>query len=249
MSVMTRLSVSGLSAGYITGMPIISAIDITVGGGEIVAVIGPNGAGKSTLLKAIAGLCHIESGSIRVDGDTVTGIRADKLTKLGIAFVPQIENIFRTMTVEQNLILAARRCASQDRKHVERMLSVFPLLKQTYRKRAGALSGGQRQFLALAMALVAEPGLLLLDEPTAGLSPIAGQEVLAILREIANPGVGILLVEQNAKAALGLADRAYILADGQNQHDGDADALLTDPVLGEIYLGGRRRADHAAKPV
>lgn len=249
MSDVARLSVSGLCAGYVPGMPIISAIDVSVGVGEIVAVIGPNGAGKSTLLKAIAGLCHIESGSIEVDGNAVTGTRTDKLTRQGIAFVPQIENIFRTMTVEQNLILAGRRCVSQERTHVEEMLSLFPLLKETYKKRAGALSGGQRQFLALAMALVATPGLLLLDEPTAGLSPIAGQEVLSILREIAKPGVGILLVEQNAKAALGLADRAYVLADGRNQHEGEAQVMLCDPVLGEIYLGGRRRVDHAAKPV
>lgn len=249
MSSVARLDVSELTAGYVAGMPIISSIDVTVGVGEIVAVIGPNGAGKSTLLKAIAGLCHIESGAIHVDGTEVTGIRTDKLTRSGIAFVPQIENIFRTMTVEQNLILAGRRCDKQASSHVEKMLSLFPLLKKTYKKRAGELSGGQRQFLALAMALVAEPGLLLLDEPTAGLAPIAGQEVLSILREIANPGVGILLVEQNAKAALGLADRAYVLADGHNQHEGEARAMLSDPVLGEIYLGGRRRGDHAAKPV
>lgn len=244
-----RLDVVALTAGYVPGMPIISSVDLTVGIGEIVAVIGPNGAGKSTLLKAIAGLCCIESGLINMNGIAVTGTRVDKLTKLGIAFVPQIENIFRTMTVEQNLILAARRCARQQREQLEKMVNLFPLLKETYKKRAGALSGGQRQFLALAMALVAEPGLLLLDEPTAGLSPIAGEEVLCILREIAKPGVGILLVEQNANAALGLADRAYVLADGQNQHEGDAQTMLTDPVLGEIYLGGRRRVDHAAKPV
>lgn len=245
----SSLHVSGLTAGYIPGMPIISDVEIRVEPCEIVSIIGPNGAGKSTLLKAIAGLIHIESGKVFHGGRDISRIRTDRLTQSGIALVPQIENIFRTMTVEQNLVVSAKRCKQARQQRCNAMLDQFPLLRDKYKAKAGSLSGGQRQFLALAMALVASPSLLLLDEPSAGLSPRAAQEVLGILQDIAGGGVAILMVEQNAKAALRLSHRAYVMAEGRNQHDGNAQALLNDPVLGQIYLGARRRNGHVTEPL
>ncbi len=243
------LNVQSISAGYVRGMPIIHDISITTEPEEIVCIIGPNGAGKSTLLKSIAGLLPIEQGHIRLGATNISGIRTDKLSRAGVAMVPQLNNIFRTMSVEQNLLLAARRYTGNRRHRLQHMLAVFPVLDEKFKAKAGSLSGGQRQFLALAMALLAKPHLLLLDEPSAGLSPVAVDEVLGMLRSIAAEGVGILMVEQNVRAALPLSDRAYILADGRNQHEGDAQTMLNDPVLGEIYMGARRAEAHAAKPV
>jgi len=245
----TGLKVDQLTAGYVRGMPIISDVSLAMKHGEIVCIIGPNGAGKSTLLKAIAGLLTVESGSVSLDDRLITGISPDKLSQSGVALVPQLDNIFRTMTVEQNLRLAARRCEDSWREAIDDMLELFPVLAERHGSKAGSLSGGQRQFLAIAMALVASPSLLLLDEPSAGLSPKAAQEVLGMLPGIARTRVAILMVEQNVKAALSVADRAYVLAEGRNQHEGDARALMNDPVLGEIYMGVRRAEAHAAKSV
>lgn len=245
----TGLKVDELTAGYVPGMPIINGISLHMKHGETVCIIGPNGAGKSTLLKAIAGLLRIESGSVRLDERSITGVRPDKLAQSGIALVPQLDNIFRSMSVEQNLRLAARRSEDPWREAVDSMLTLFPVLNEKFRSRAGSLSGGQRQFLAIAMALIGSPSLLLLDEPSAGLSPKAAQEVLGMLPDIARTRVAILMVEQNVKAALSVSDRAYILAEGRNQHEGDAATLMDDPVLGEIYLGARRVETHAAKSV
>lgn len=245
----SRLVVESVSAGYVQGMPIIHEVNLQANTGEIVCIVGPNGAGKSTLLKTIAGLLRVEQGSITLGENRITGVRPDTLAQSGIAFVPQLENIFRTMSIEQNLMLCARRCRGNKSKRVHVMTTLFPVLQEKYKSRAGDLSGGQRQFLALAMALIAEPTLLLLDEPSAGLSPKAAAEVLGMLPSIADKGVSILMVEQNVKAALRVSNRAYILAEGRNQHEGNATSLLTDPVLGEIYLGARRREPHAAKSV
>lgn len=243
------LTVQSVTAGYIPGMPIIRNISIITRPQEIVSIVGPNGAGKSTLLKAIAGLLVVDEGSITLGERCITGIRTDKLAQSGVALVPQLDNIFRTMSVEQNLVLAARRYQGNRQQRVTDMLAMFPILAEKYKAKAGSLSGGQRQFLAVSMALIAQPSLLLLDEPSAGLSPKAVGEVLGILREIAQGGVSILMVEQNVKAALQISDRAYVLADGRNQHEGDAGALLNDPILGAIYLGTRREEAHVTKPV
>lgn len=218
----------------------------------MVCIIGPNGAGKSTLLKAVCGLLPVISGSVAFGERELTGIRPEHLAQRGLSMVPQIDNIFRRLSVSQNLALAARRCTggrAARRAAEARVIDAFPLLAEKYTARAGSLSGGQRQFLALAMALISEPSLLLLDEPSAGLSPIATAEILERLRGIVETGVSILIVEQNAKAALRHADRAYVLADGRNRHSGDARALLDDPVLGELYLGTSGLQRHAAKPV
>lgn len=243
------LKVDALSAGYIRGMPIIHDINLHAEPGETVCIVGPNGAGKSTLLKAIAGLLHIESGNVTLGNSTLTGIRTDQLAQSGVALVPQLDNIFRSMTIEQNIALAAKRCKQQRRQRISDMLELFPVLKEKFKAKGGSLSGGQRQLLAIAMGLIAEPALLLLDEPSAGLSPKAAEEVLHMLPSIARTGVTVLIVEQNVKAALKISSRAYVLAEGKNQYEGPADALLNDPVLGEIYLGARRVETHATKPV
>lgn len=236
------LVVEDLVAGYKPGLPIVNDLSIHVGAGEIVTVIGPNGAGKSTLIKAIAGLVLIEAGTIRLGTLDMTGTSPHKISGIGIAYVPQTANIFTSLTVRENLALAARRCKSDPAGRQGAMTDLFPILGERLSQRASGLSGGQRQVLAIAMALIAEPALILMDEPTAGLSPKAADEVVDVIRSIAGNGVSILLVEQNAKLALGFSDRAYILADGRNQHDGPARALLDDPLVGEIYLGGKRRS-------
>lgn len=243
------LSVIGVTAGYVPGMPVIRNISLTTKPQEIVCIVGPNGAGKSTLLKAIAGLLEVDEGSIKLGDRCITSIRTDKLKQSGVALVPQLNNTFRTMSVEQNLVLAVRRYEGNRQQRITDMLEMFPVLAEKYKAKAGSLSGGQRQFLAVAMALIAQPSLLLLDEPSAGLSPKAVADVLGMLRDIAQGGVSILMVEQNVKAALTISDRAYVFADGRNQHEAAAQTLLNDPILGAIYLGTSREEAYAAKPV
>lgn len=238
--VYSHLLVDNLVAGYVPGLPIVRDLSIHVGVGEIVTIIGPNGAGKSTLIKAIAGLVIVESGEIRLGGASLIGIRPDQLADYRVAYVPQTANIFQTLSVLQNLVLASQRYSGDRNARIEAMFDLFPDLRERRPIRAGGLSGGQRQMLAIAMALVAEPTLILMDEPTAGLSPKIAQEVLKLIRTIAARGVSILLVEQNAKAALRISDRAYVLAEGRKQHHGVAADLLNDPLVGEIYLGMRR---------
>ncbi|WP_419909271.1 ABC transporter ATP-binding protein [Hoeflea sp.] len=235
------LEVADLVAGYRRGLPILHGVSMHVSSGEIVTVIGPNGAGKSTLIKAVAGLVIVESGSITLGERSLLGTAPDRLGAFGLSYVPQTANIFTTLSVSQNLALAARRCRSEPEARIAAMFDLFPALAERRAVRGGGLSGGQRQVLAIAMALVAEPEIILMDEPTAGLSPKASQDVLDLVRKIAGEGVSVLLVEQNARMALGVSDRAYILADGQNQMDGPAGDILDDPAVGEIYLGGRRK--------
>lgn len=236
-----RLLIDHVTAGYKPGFPILHGVSASVGVGEIVTLIGPNGAGKSTLVKAIAGFLRLDSGTIVLDGNNIAGISPDRLAEHGVAYVPQTDNIFRTLGVEQNLVLSAQRISGDRSKAVAAMFDLFPALRDHRNLRAGGLSGGQRQMLAIAMALIANPQLVLMDEPTAGLSPKVAQEVLQLIRTIASNSVSVLLVEQNAKAALRISDRAYVLAEGTNQHEGRGADLLDDPVIGEIYLGAWRR--------
>ncbi|MDU8943158.1 ABC transporter ATP-binding protein [Ovoidimarina sediminis] len=231
------LEVEGLTAGYVPDLPILREVSMRAQRAKITVVIGPNGAGKSTLIKAVAGLLKIGGGHVRLEGEDITGLRPDLMAGRGMAYVPQIDNIFRSLTIRQNLELALARVGGAS---IEPMLARFPVLAEKLKDRAGTLSGGQRQLLAVAMALAAGPRLILMDEPSAGLSPKATAEVLDLARTLAEEGVTILLVEQNVKAALRLADHCYILAEGRNQIDGPARDLLNDPVVGEIYLGGRR---------
>jgi len=234
------LEVRNVTAGYVPDLPILRAVSIKVKSGSVNVVIGPNGAGKSTLIKAIVGLVPVSEGSIFIRGKEMNGIKPHLITKCGISYVPQIDNIFRTLTVRQNLELALRNFDKNPHKRLAELLNQFPILSDKLKEKAGALSGGQRQFLAVAMALSTYPDIILMDEPSAGLAPKAAQEVLELLRDLTNSGVSILLIEQNVNQALSLADYCYILAEGRNQVDGKASDLLNDPIVGEIYLGGKR---------
>ena len=232
------LTVEGLVAGYEPGLPIVRNTSLAVKPREIVALLGPNGAGKSTLLKAVAGLVPIAAGSVRLDGQDLTHSPAHRRVFQGMALVPQTENIFTSLSVHENLQLAGHclraRVLSQQ---LAAMYQLFPDLNTRRSATAGLLSGGQRQMLALARALLINPRLLLLDEPSAGLSPKLVGQVFAKLGEIRDQGVTLLLVEQNARAALRLADRGLILVDGRPRLSGSAAELLADPQVGALYLG------------
>lgn len=234
------LEISGVTAGYVPDLPILHSVSLMAQQGQITLIIGPNGAGKSTLIKAIAGLIPVSAGRIAFEGQDVTHIRPDQLATHGIAYVPQTDNIFRSLTIRQNLDLALRRAGAEATTRRDQLLTQFPALADKQRDKAGTLSGGQRQFLAIAMALATAPRLILMDEPSAGLSPKATEEVLEHARKLTADGVSILLVEQNVSQAMKLADHCYILAEGRNQVDGPAAELMGDKVVGEIYLGGRR---------
>lgn len=234
------LGVSGLVAGYRPDLPILRGVSVTAPRASVTVIIGPNGAGKSTLIKAIAGLVPVSAGRVVHDGSDITGIRPDRMAAQGIAYVPQTENIFRTLTIRQNLMLALARAGKDAPARLADLFTRFPPLAQKAGDRAGSLSGGQRQFLAVAMALANAPRLILMDEPSAGLSPRAAEEVLGMARDLTATGVTIVLVEQNVKQALRLADHCYILAEGRNQVDGPAADLIADPVVARIYLGAHR---------
>ncbi|MFT4001373.1 MAG: ABC transporter ATP-binding protein [Rhizobium sp.] len=234
------LSVRNLVAGYEPGVPIVRGASIDVAEREIVVVLGPNGAGKSSFIKAIAGLVPVESGMVQLAGQDITGAPAHNMVRLGLAFVPQTENVFPLMSVEDNLkvaggILKPREVPAR----IEEMYTTFPDLARHRRIAAGNLSGGQRQMLAVARALIVHPKLLVLDEPSAGLSPKFVSMVFDMLTDIRKSGVTILLVEQNAKAALAIGDRAYVLVEGKDRHEGVASELWNDPVVAELYLGQR----------
>ena len=235
------LSVSGLVAGYVRDLPILHGVDLSVPEGSLTVIIGPNGAGKSTLIKAIAGLVPVSAGQVRLEGAEITGIRPDRMGALGLAYVPQTDNIFRQLTIAENLALVLRRVPDRATR-LDELYALFPALREKAGARAGALSGGQRQMLAVAMALAGRPRVMLMDEPSAGLSPKIAAEVLDLARGLTAQGVTILLVEQNVKQALRVADHCWILAEGRNQLDGPAAAILSDPAVAEIYLGGHRRA-------
>jgi len=235
------LQVDGLEAGYVRDLPILNDISVSVQPGSLTVVIGPNGAGKSTLIKAIAGLVSVTAGSVRLDGQDITGMRPDRLARVGLSYVPQTDNIFRSLTIQQNLELTLRGRDIDMKARIDELYAQFPVLAERHRARAGVLSGGQRQFLAVAMALATRPRLILMDEPSAGLSPKAAETVLDHTLSLTRQGIAVLLVEQNVKQALARGDHCYVFAEGRNQIDGQAQALLEDPELGRIYLGGRRR--------
>jgi branched-chain amino acid transport system ATP-binding protein len=234
---MSLLAATGIVAGYGAQDEILRSVDLVVGEGEIVAVIGPNGAGKSTLLKAIAGLLRPKAGTIALHGRDITGLPPREISRLGLAYVPQEFNIFPTLSVRENLEIGGyidRRAAAR---RIDGVLAQFPVLADKRRHAARTLSGGERQMLAMAMALMVEPAVLLLDEPSAGLSPVAAERLFDAVAQIHKDGVAIAIVEQNANEALAIADRAYILVDGKNSRTGDAKALAADPEIRRLFLG------------
>jgi ABC-type branched-subunit amino acid transport system ATPase component len=234
------LNMQSVTAGYVPNLPILHDVSIQLVRGTVTVIIGPNGAGKSTLVQAVAGLLTVSSGTILQGTDDITNIRPDQMAAHGIAYVPQSDNIFRSLTILQNLDLALRREKVDKAARRTELLMQFPVLADKLTEKAGALSGGQRQFLAIAMALATRPQLILMDEPSAGLAPKAAEEVLEMVRALTETGATILLVEQNVNQALRVADQCYILAEGRNQIDGKATDLLGNSVVADIYLGGKR---------
>jgi branched-chain amino acid transport system ATP-binding protein len=236
----TVMAIDGLEAGYEAGAPIVRGVSLKIGKSEIVAILGPNGAGKSTLIKAIAGIVPIFAGTVTLHDRDITATKAHEIARNGLGFVPQTDNVFAFMSIADNLRLAADILPKPERAaQIDAMLTLFPDLARQRRLAAGRLSGGQRQMLAVARALIAKPRLLMLDEASAGLSPKMVEQVFAKLAEIRGTGITILMVEQNAKAALAFADRALILVEGRTAHEGTAAAIAADPSIGRLYLGSR----------
>ena len=231
------LEVADVEAGYGEAL-VLRGVSLTAFEAELVAIIGPNGAGKSTLLKVIYGLLRPTSGLVRYRTDDVTGVRPERLTRLGLNYVPQLGNVFPSLSIAENLLVGSVSLSRAERRPaVDDMYAQFPLLAERRRQRAGTLSGGQRKLLAIARALVTRPRALLLDEPSAGLSPQAVELVFDQLAEVKRRGIAIVMVEQNARRALSLADRGYVLDMGRNAYEGTGRSLLDDPRVTDLYLG------------
>jgi neutral amino acid transport system ATP-binding protein len=237
------LEVQDVYAGYIKDLYILQGINFRIAPGELVAVIGPNGAGKSTLAKAIFGLLTPERGQIMFKGKNITRLKSDKIVRRGMCYVPQITNVFASLSVEENLEMGAFIRSGSLKSLKEKIYTMFPKLGSRRRQKAGTLSGGERQMLAMGKALMLEPDLLLLDEPSAALSPILVNSVLEQVKAINQNGTAIVLVEQNAKKALAMADRGYVLENGKERFEGTGRDLLNDPKVGELYLGAAYKAE------
>lgn len=231
------LKVTNVYAGYVKDLNILQGINFRIAPGELVAVIGPNGAGKSTLAKAIFGLLTPERGQIVFKGQNITGLKSDKIVKKGMCYVPQISNVFASLSVSENLEMGAFIRSGSLNSLKQKIYEMFPKLGSRRQQKAGTLSGGERQMLAMGKALMLEPDLLLLDEPSAALSPILVNSVLEQVKAINQTGTAIIMVEQNAKKALAMADRGYVLENGRDRFEGRGQDLLNDPKVGELYLG------------
>ena len=227
----------GLYAGYLPGVNILNDCNITVKQGELIGIIGPNGAGKSTLLKAIFGLVNVREGTITLNGEDITGLKANKLVAKGVAFVPQSNNVFPSLTIEENLEMGVFQTPKRFKERFEFVTDVFPELLKRRAQRAGSLSGGERQMVAMARALMVDPKVLLLDEPSAGLSPVRQDEAFLHVRSVNEAGVTVIMVEQNARRCLQICDRAYVLDQGKDAYTGTGRELLADPKMVELYLG------------
>jgi branched-chain amino acid transport system ATP-binding protein len=224
-------------AGYTPEVNILNGLELTLEAGEFVGIIGPNGAGKSTFLKAVLGLVPVRSGQVLFEGDDITGHQAHQLVQRGVGFVPQNRNVFPSLTVAENLEMGAYLKPSVYKEQVEYVFSLFPRLKARVGQRTGSLSGGERQMVAMGRALMLSPKLLLLDEPSAGLSPMLQDQVFLQCKQINGTGVAILMVEQNARRCLQVCDRGYVLDQGRNAYSGTGRELLGDPKVIELYLG------------
>jgi branched-chain amino acid transport system ATP-binding protein len=232
------LAVRALEAGYVRGVPIVRGVSLSLAAGEILAVLGPNGAGKSTLVRAIAGLVPRFSGEVRLAGESLADLPPHRVVAAGFAYVPQVANVFADLTVEENLALGGYTLKAGRAERVRRVFELFPDLVAKRQAKAGRLSGGQRQMVAIGRALMVEPRVLALDEPSAGLAPIVVEHVFAMIRRVARAGVAVLVVEQNVRAALAAADRALVLAEGQERLAGRAAEVAADAAIARIYLGG-----------
>ncbi len=236
------LATEGLVAGYVPEVDILSGVDVTVNEGEIVTVVGPNGAGKSTLIKSIFGLLPPRKGSVSLRGEDLAGMAPHSITRRGMSYVPQLDNVFQTLTVDENLEMGALKQSSA-RERMSVMYELFPRLGERHTQSAGTMSGGERQMLAMARALMPDPQVLLLDEPSAGLAPAFVEAIFQKIEDINGDGVTIVMVEQNARRALAMSDRGYVLDLGSNRFEGKGSELLDDPKVAELYLGGTARID------
>ncbi|MEV7396153.1 ABC transporter ATP-binding protein [Aeromicrobium sp. NPDC092404] len=231
------LRADNLIAGYLPGVNILNGTDLYCQPGELVGIIGPNGAGKSTLLKALFGLVKISEGSVQLKGDDITNKRADVLVTRGIGFVPQTNNVFPSLTIEENLEMGCYQAPKKFQERFGFVTDLFPTLGTRRKQRAGQLSGGERQMVAMGRALMMDPSVLLLDEPSAGLSPVLQDEVFVQTRNINKAGVSVIMVEQNARRCLQICDRGYVLDHGRNAYSGTGRSLINDPRVIELYLG------------
>jgi branched-chain amino acid transport system ATP-binding protein len=236
------LRADDLIAGYLPGVNILNGTDLYCKPGELVGIIGPNGAGKSTLLKALFGLVKVRSGIVKLDGKDVTNQRADVLVSEGIGFVPQTNNVFPSLTIQENLEMGLYQAPKRFGERFDFVASLFPALRDRRSQRAGSLSGGERQMVAMGRALMMEPSVLLLDEPSAGLSPVMQDEVFVQTRRINRAGVSIVMVEQNARRCLQICDRGYVLDQGRNAYTASGKDLGNDPKVIELYLGTLAKA-------
>ena len=227
-----------ITGGYGSGPDILHACDISVGRGEIAVIVGPNGAGKSTAMKAIFGMLDVREGSVLLDGVDISNFSTQDRVRAGMGFVPQNQNIFTSMTVEENLEMGAFIRKDDFSDTLEQVFELFPVLKEKRRQAAGELSGGQRQQVAVGRALMTQPKILMLDEPTAGVSPIVMDELFDRIIEVSRTGIPILMVEQNARQALGIADTGFVMVQGRNAYTGSGKELLADPEVRKSFLGG-----------
>jgi branched-chain amino acid transport system ATP-binding protein len=236
------IHVDQLVAGYVPGVNILNGCSLELAPGELIGIIGPNGAGKSTMLKALFGLIPVREGHVWYRGDEVTGQKANTLVSKGIGYVPQINNVFPSLSVAENLEMGGYLRTSGLAERREWVIEMFPRLGERIDQRAGSLSGGERQMLAMGRALMMEPQVLLLDEPSAGLSPVLQDQVFARVEQVNDAGVSIIMVEQNAARCLQICDRGYVLDQGRNAYTGTGQELLTDPKVIELYLGTLAKA-------